>query len=379
MKIKLSEDTANSVRGYKMWDPLRSHDFVSTHQLNQNIASSVRGILDSQLTLNDNRNKSIFCLTGCVGYIDKLYESTIQHPTMSIDQKLSSISDSMEIIQDDLNSRIMLYHKYKGNPDFRITNDETLRIMKTIALGRNNDLRLTTFDTELASLFQVTSEPSKFKMDKMQHICSAMSSLFWELYSSGDYVEEIRLSEFLSDLIFDIEGVFPNVLKDENSDLFWAFTEAVEDVMGFSYKSVNYYVDENDVSRIDKLDLLITRMYQFLRNVIMYDRCDGVYQKSFQIFNEIRGEILTELGLTSPGFVADDSNSGVIKDYGELLYNVAISLMSEALEQIWSLYINSNGETDCFTGTICRKITLITLYLMTNDLTYLNYIAEVNI
>lgn len=379
MKIQLSEDTAQSVRDYKLWDPTRSHDFVSSYQLDHNIQVCVRGILDSQLGLNQGRDKSIFALSGCLSYIDTMYSDVVRHPNMKLDQRLACIGDSMTVIDDDLNSRILVYHRFKGNLDFEPYNTHTLQLMEKIALGRNDNVALMYYDAELASLFGVTTEVGKFKMDKMQHICSAMSTLFWEMYSNGEYTEEIRLCDFISDLLFSIEGVFPNVLKDENTDLFWSFVESVEDIMGFSYQSINYFIDENDTVAIQKLDLLITKMYQFLRNIIMVDKCQEVYGKSFQEFIEIRNQIMQELGFASPDFTADTSSTGIIKDYGELLFNVAVSLVSEALEQIWTLYINSNGETDCFTGSICRKLTLITLYLMTNNLDYLNFISEVDI
>lgn len=381
MEIKLNEDTIKSVNNYKRWDQQRSHDFVSSYQLNKDIANCVSEILESQKSLNrDSRMKSIFSLSDCCSTIDKLYDRVAKHPTMPMEQKEACINDSMSVIADDLCSRIVVFNRYKGNMDFEPDNSNTLEIMQRIAFGDvNNSTPSFSFDMELGNMFGVTSNYSQFKMDKMQHICSAMSTLMWDMYASANYVDEIRLCGFISDLIFDIEGVFPNVLKDENTDLFWTFIEAVEDVLGFGYTSIHYYIDENDTTSLNMMDALVEKLYQFLRNIILVDRCSDVFGKSFSEFNTIRGQIIHQLGLSVPNFNNTDTNTVVMQNYAELLFNVAVSLINESLEQLWSLYVESNGETDCFTGSICKKITLITLYLMTENLYYLNRIEEVNI
>ena len=378
MKIRLNNDTVESVNKYKLWDPKRSHRFVSMYQLNATIEDCVQSILESQSSLNSkSRNRSIFELCGCLSSFDALYEAVIQHPTMSKDQKMCTIDDSLTVIADDLNSRILIYNRYKDSRDLENYNYNTLQIMNTVSLGRNDSIRDCIYDVELASLFGVTTDVGKFKMDKMQHICSAMNSLCWGVYNDRRHTDELRLCDFIADIIFDIEGVFPNVLKDDDSDLFSMFVDAIEDILGFSYASINYYVGEDNTEAINKLDLLILKLHQFLRNVILHDRCSNVYTSAFDEYIIIRESIMSELGLTSTDFVERDPSNQVFREYCELLYNVAVSLVFEALDQIWSLYIESDGETDCFTSTICKKVTLMTTYLMTDDLTYLNYMSEV--
>lgn len=365
MKIELSKDTIESIRKQKTWDPFRSHDFVSTYTLDQNIDKAIKSLLTNCSKMNQNREKSIFVLSDCLASVETIYESLCKHPSGDIEWKRNTLSDTFDCIDDDLNTRILIYQKYHGNEDFEIINNKTISILTTLSVFDEHDVN---------AMFGIDVLNSQaFRMDKLQHICSALSTMAWGMSADGsDPVEKLRVAPYFANIIFDIEGVFPNVLKDDKSELFWAFVDSLEEIMGFSYSDINAFRGDNYPT--DRLDLAITKLYQFLFREVLTNRCNDLYGKSFQDFMDIRNGILKELDLAQ----VEDDGTSALREYSEFIYNTSFSLMSEALEQIFSLYVNSNGETDCFTINIFRKICFLTRYFMTEDKTCLDILEGVD-
>lgn len=378
MKIKLSEGTSEYLlkRSSETWDRNRSHNYVPTIILQDRIQESVKEILSAQKKLSTmNRDTSIFAITSCIGSIQSLYESVCNLPSGDPVIKGATISDTLTVIDDDLCTRILVCAEYLGNIDFEPTNSQTIDILERISGMRTSGSNDYTYEASLISMFNVNRDISgqHFKMDKMQHICSAFNDLVCDRLYGKDSVEHIRLSGFITDIIYDIECLVPNILKDDkSSDIFTIFVDSVEDVLGINIATLEYYDDVNGTIGIaDKLEFEINRLYNFFVNEVLVKRCSDSYGESYNSYLEIYQAIRNLVGVP-----IDNKLDDPLLDYSLLLLNVAYHMFSECLSTIWDYYIESHSEIDCFTYKVCRKTTLLTLYMTTKNTAYLNVIEE---